>query len=151
LDSQQDISNQIDLLAKNEEAVAALYQSYVNRFPEHEEFWSGMVMAEIDHSNLIREIAQKIKSKKARIYEHKSGSKYIEDFNNIVKQATDRAKHGPLSHTDALSTALQVMKYITEHSYFDIFDSDSEEIRTVLDELATANKDHYTFIKEHLK
>lgn len=151
MDSPQDINNQIDLLVKNEEYLAGLYQIYADRFPEHEEFWSGLAMEEIDHSNLIHEIAQKIKFKKARLYEHKSGSKYIEDLHIILKQETDRAKYEPLSQNDALTTALRVVKYVIEHSYFDIFDSDSEEIRTVLDDLETSARNHYTFIKEHLK
>ena len=151
MDSREDISNQIDLLVKNEESIAGLYQSYADRFPEHEEFWLGLATEEIDHSNLIHEIAQKIKLKKARLYEHKAGSKYIDDLNNILKQEIDRAKYESLSHNDALKTALRVGKYVIDHSYFDIFDSDSEEIRTVLDELTTANKKNYTFVKEHLK
>lgn len=149
--SQQDISNQIDLLAKNEEAIAGLYQLYADRFPEYEEFWLGLAVEEIDHSNLIHEIAQKIKQKKARLYERESGVKNIDDFNNILKQEIDRAKYEPLSHKDALITALKVVNYVIEHSYFNMFDSDSKEIRTILDKLATTNKSHHTFIRERLK
>jgi hypothetical protein len=151
MESPQDINGQINLLGKTEEALAGLYQIYAQRFQEHDEFWTGMAMEEIDHSNLIHDISQKIKHHQARLYEHLSGSQAMADFNNILQQETERAKYENLSHLDALKTSLKLVKYIVDHNYFYIFDSDSEEIRTILDELTEAAHSHYTFIKERLK
>jgi hypothetical protein len=145
----RNINEQIDLLVKNEEALAGLYQIYADRFPKHEEFWFGMATEEIDKANLIHEIAQKIKNKKARVYERLSGTKCLEEFNNMLIEETDRAHNKPLTNVDARNTALYLMQYMIEHSYFNIFDSDSEEIRDVLGQMATAIRHYYTFMKEH--
>lgn len=147
----RNIIEQIGLLVKNEESLAGLYQTYADRFPEHEEFWMGMATEEIDRANLIHEIAQKIKNKKARVYERQSGTKYLEDFNDMVVEETDRAHNKPLTNDDALNTAQRVMQYMIEHSYFNIFDSDSEEIRSELDRLATAVRHYNIFMKKHFK
>ena len=150
MESQQNILEQIQILEKNEEALAGLYQVYANRFPQYEEFWFGLAMQEIDHSNLLHEMIQKVKRREARLYEHTLDIKYLQTFSDLIERETDKAKYEPISHYEALSTALRVESDIIEHKYAQIFDSDSEEIRRDLDEMTIATKRHLKLIKEHL-
>ena len=150
MESQQDIINQIQILEENEEAIANLYQSYANRFPEYEEFWFGLAMQETDYSNLLHELIQRVKRGEAHLYEHTLDIAYLQSFRDLIKRETDRAEHKPISHYEALSTALHVEKDIIEHKYAQIFDSDSENIRRILDEMTIATKRHLRLIEEHL-
>ena len=148
--SQQDILKQIQILEENEEALAGLYQAYANRFPEYEEFWFSLAIQEIDHSNLIHELIQKINRGEALLYEHTLDIAYLQTFRDLIKRETDRAKYKPISHYEALSTALSVEKDIIEHKYAQIFDSDSTDIRRILDEMTIATKRHLKLLEEHL-
>jgi rubrerythrin len=150
MESQQDILKQIQILEENEEALAGLYQAYANRFPEYEEFWFGLAMQEIDHSNLIHELIQRVKRGEARLYEHTLDIVYLQNFKELIDRETDRANYESISHHEALSTALRVEKDIIEHKYAQIFDSDSEEIRRILDEMTIATKRHRKLLEEHL-
>ena len=67
-----------------------------------------------------------------------------------MNRETERAKYKPVSHYEALSTALRVETDIIEHKYAQIFDSDSDEIRRILDEMTNATKRHQKLLKEHL-
>ena len=150
MESQQEILKQIQILEENEEALAGLYQAYANRFSEYEEFWFGLAMQEIDHSNLIHELIQRAKRGEARLYEHKLNIVFLQNFKEFIERETERAKYKPVSHYEALSIALRVETDIIEHKYAQIFDSDSDEIRRILDEMTNATKRHQKLLKEHL-
>ncbi|MEJ2740099.1 MAG: hypothetical protein P8105_09785 [Dehalococcoidia bacterium] len=150
MESQQDILKQIQILEENEEALAGLYQSYAGRFPEYDEFWFGLAMQKLDHSNLLHELIQRVRRGEVHLYEHTLDIAYLQSFRDRVKRETDRAKHEPISHYEALSTAQHVEKDIIEHRYAQIFDSDSEDIRRTLDEMTTITKRHLKLLEEHL-
>jgi hypothetical protein len=150
MESQQNILKQIQLLEDNEEALSGLYQAYANRFPEYEEFWFGLAMQEVDHSNLIHELIQSVKRGEARLYEHMLDIEYLQIFSDLIERETDRAKYQSISHYEALSTAMGIEKDIIEHKYAQIFDSDSEHVRSTLDEMTIATKRHLRLLEEHM-
>jgi rubrerythrin len=86
----------------------------------------------------------------ARLYVHTIDITHLQTFRDLIEQETDKAKHKPVSHYEALAIALRIEKDIIEHKYAQLFDSDSEDIRKILEELTIAPKRHLKFIEDHL-
>ena len=83
----------IQTLAMNEENVGRLYEAYANKFPEHEEFWFGLAIEEVDHSNRVLELLNKVKKGSARIYEDRFHTDDLQRFQDNLKEQLDRVRH----------------------------------------------------------
>jgi rubrerythrin len=143
--------NIIKMLAANEEAVGRLYEAYANKFPEHEEFWSGLAMEEADHSNWIFELLRKVNEGSARIYEDRFQAEDIQKFQNYLKEQLGKVKQEKISFVDALCTALDIEKSLVERGFLQVFDGDSEGTQSVLEYLTSATRNHIKVIQRKLE
>jgi len=146
MESQKGLNETIEMLAKNEEAVARLYKAYSEKFIKHKDFWFGLAEEEVAHACCIRTIcAQTDKCDYARFKPEllEMSLKYLDDKVRQVRTED-------ISFVDALSIALDLETNMIESNYFEVFDTDSNELRNSLDELRTATQAHANKIRDSL-
>ena len=135
-------SDIVEMLAKNEEAVSQLYSAYADRFPYYEDFWSELAVDEIDHANKLRKLCKLADSGGLYIREGRFNTTAVSNFSSYVEREAkpDRIKASSL--INALSVAMHIEESMIEHKLFDIFETDSAELRQVLLNLAAETKRH---------
>ena len=141
----------LQMLAANEVAIGKLYETYGNKFPEHEEFWFGLAMEEADHANWIHDLTLKVNKKSLSVYEGLLKTEDIQTFRNYLSEQLNNAKKGEISFFEALSTALNIEKSLIESQYFRVFTGGSEEDWNILEYLASATANHIKVIQNQLE
>jgi len=141
-------SDIIEILAKNEQAVARLYRAYADRFSEYKDFWFGLAIEEEDHASelhKLREVSDKgslyLSQDRFNIAAINTFSRYLEE-----ESAPDRVEE--LSLINALSIAVYIEESIIEHKFFDVFETDSVELRHILLNLAAETKRHLEQVRQ---
>jgi hypothetical protein len=143
--------NILQMLAANEEAVGRLYEAYANKFPDHEDFWFGLAMEEADHSNWIFELLHKVNEGSASIYADRSHTENIYSFHSYLTEQLNQVRQESISFADALLTALNIEKSLGERRFFQVFEGDSEETRSVLEYLASATENHIKSLQRKIE
>ena len=87
MDLQQEACDLLRALIKIEETVARLYQAYAEKFPEYEEFWTGLVMEQIDHSNVIHARLAEAKKGSVHFSRDKVSAEAIQTFSNLADKS----------------------------------------------------------------
>ena len=141
-------SDIIEMLAKNEEAVAQLYSAYADRFPEHKDFWSGLAVEEIDHAAELRKLCEITAKGGLYIGEGRFSTIAISNFSSYVEKESEPDRVKASSFINALSVALYIEESIIEHKFFDVFETDSAELKQVLLNLAAETKRHLEQVKQ---
>jgi len=141
-------SNVVELLAKNEESIGHLYQVYAERFPEYDEFWSGLAMEEIEHSNWIHDLMKKVREGSVYIVKGRFKEQAIDTFLGYLGREIAKAKAETIPLIESLSTALYIEKSLIERKYFEVFDSDSAELTHLLEDLRSATEWHVQKIEK---
>ena len=136
-------SNEIELLAKNEESIGRLYQVYAERFPEYAEFWASLAVEETQHSNWIHELVEKAHEGSAYVVTGRFKEQAIETFLGYLEREIAKAKATTIPLIESLSTALYIEKSIIERKYFEVFDSDQTELTHLLGDLRSATERAY--------
>ena len=139
-------SNEIELLAENEESIGRLYQVYAGRFPEYAEFWTSLAEEETRHPNWIHELVGKAHEGSTYVVTGRFKEQAIETFLGYLEREIAKATTIPL--IESLSTALYIEKSLIERKYFEVFDSDSAELTHLLEELRSATEQHIQKIEK---
>jgi hypothetical protein len=129
----------IEALAQNELNVAELYRKYAAKFTEHKDFWRNLAIEELNH-------AAKLRTLTGVKVELKTKDRFniiaIKNFSKHVLVESDPVKVNNSSLINALSTALNIEQSLIEHKYFEVFESDSIELKQVLLSLANDTEKH---------
>jgi hypothetical protein len=134
-----------------EEDVARLYQAYGDEFPEYADFWSGLVMEQIDHANTIHGLMNKVRGGLLKCSEDRFDCQALELLRGKVQQEIIRARQGQISATEALAIALEIEKIVSRREYSEALDEDSGEVRAAFSYLASNTQKRMKWIEEHLK
>lgn len=132
----------IELLIRNEESVSELYLAYAYKYKECSEFWSGLALEEKGHADCIRELVNKVKEGGMHIEPGRFNKEAIESFTKYVKGESERARKEQMPLITALSIALSVEQSMIERKFFEIFDTDSAELKLVLHDLTSSTNEH---------
>ncbi len=135
----------IEYLARNEEAIARLYQAYADKFPDHQQFWLSLATDENNHAAQIRELLSqtnvRLKPDRFNIVTIQNQIKHVEDEIKKISRPEIKLIY-------ALSFALNLELSLLEQKYFDVFDTDSIELKKVLSGLAEETKRHISIVRE---
>ncbi len=137
----------IELLAQNEETLRRLYEIYADNFPRHKELWMGLADEEKDHAAWIRSFGQKAREGKGLINTDRFKAATIRTFLNHTEKEIEKAKGPDYQSINALSVAHYIEESLIEHKYFEVFETDSTELKHLLQNLAVATKKHTQTIK----
>ena len=147
----QPTEKQLDILTKLselEEAIGRLYEVLAETFPTYNNFWSELANEERQHSAWVNELRMLIVQGTAGFVNRNFNSIAIQTFINYLESEMNKVKRNELSTVNALSTTLYIEQSLMESKYFEIFDADSQEVKQILSDLASATQLHITNVQE---
>ena len=130
----------IALMADNEELISQLYTSYAERFPEHASFWLELAADEREHARWLRQLGSRVEEGSLFVNEERFRLQPIQLFHEYLEAEVHR--QGPMPLARALSVALSTEQALIERRFFDVFETDSVELKHTLRDLASATDKH---------
>ena len=130
----------IALFVKQELVIEKLYQLFAERYPDYRDFWNKMAKEEYQHSVLVERITHSdsitFSQGELRVESLNSSINYIESFMKEFKND----KNFPIDK--AALKATQLEKGLWERKVFEYFESDSDEVKKILDSLNSEQRFH---------
>jgi len=148
INKNQDI---LDKLASNEEYVARLYAAYAVEYPSYQSFWESLADEEIKHSNLIRSLREKANKGLIFIDVNRFNSTAIQSYQDYLKREISRVEQHAVPLIEALSITYYVEDSLLENRFFEIFKTDSAEMKNTLSKLKDETSIHRIKAKEKLE
>ena len=145
MDNQDDI---VELLANNEDLIAILYSTYAERILGFQEFWTNLAAEGKEHAAGIRALKDRLKDGKVFVNRSRFQEEAINVFSKYLNGRIAEAKKSELSQLNALSVAWDIENSVLEKKYFEVFATDSVEIRQLLSKLEAETARHGKIIRE---
>ena len=142
--------SEIEMLIKNEEGVARLYEAYGGKFLEYQSFWLDLAKDEMEHAENIRKLYSKVKEGSAYFKEGRFKKEAIEIFSNYLKRSILELENQKVSLRNSLSISLDIENALIEKFYYEVFEGDSMELKHTLSILLADEKKHLNKVKEAL-
>lgn len=146
-----EIIDEIEAMARHEEAIAALYNAFAENIEGWVEFWNDISLEELGHASLVREFRLKVDEGIAQINKGRFRIEPIEHSIKFVEAQAEKARHGWLTDFTALVAALDIENALLEKNFLEVFDTDDEELKTLLNNLQISTTDHKTRIEKALE
>jgi hypothetical protein len=138
----------LQALAKNEEAVAALYEAYAEAFPDYRDLWSNLSQAELDHAAWLRALSSLVEEGSVYFVRDRLTPEAIRTTIEYVQQGLAAAEHRWPSLIQALSMARDLERGLVERRFFEVFDEEPVELRRVMRDLSAATEEHIGTIEK---
>ena len=148
MDLRGNVSDVVEAMAKNEEAVSRLYQAYADKFPAQKAFWSGLAADETTHAAWIRGLQAKMREGSLSINRDRFKIQPVRGFTAYLERETTTAREPGMSPINALSVALYIEESIIEQRFFEVFVADAPELKRILSDLANSTKGHLDKVRE---
>ena len=148
MDLKSNVSEVIEAMAKNEEAVSRLYQAYADRFPGQKAFWSGLAADEISHAGWIRGLQAKMRDGSLTVNRDRFRIQPVRGFSAYLERELTSAQEPGMSPINALSVAVYIEESMIEQHYFEVFAPDGPELKRVLSDLLTATRSHLDKVRD---
>ena len=139
MDIKEKQNEMVELLAQNEEKVSVLYETYAGKFPEYEEFWSGLAKEEVGHAAWIRKLYS---NSAVSFNEERFKSKPVEISLKYLDEKIQEAQIQAIDLAGALSIAIELETNMIERDFFSVFDGDPDELKETFENLKTATQGH---------
>jgi rubrerythrin len=137
----------IALLAENEETLGRLYLSFAIRFAEFKDLWNGLAGEEKNHAKWILNLGEKVRNKQVFMKTDRFKAAAVRTFINHTEEEIVKANKPDYQSINALSVAYYIEESLIERKYFEVFESDSVELKQLLLNLAEATKKHAQTIR----
>jgi rubrerythrin len=148
MDLRGNVSEVIEAMAKNEEAVSRLYQAYADKFPAQKAFWSGLAADEISHAAWLRGLLAKMREGSLSINRDRFKIQPVRGFTAYLERETATAREPGMSPINALSVALYIEESFIEQRFFEVFVPDAPELKRILADLANSSKAHLEKVRD---
>jgi len=145
--AREDPHKLVELMADNEEALARLYRTYAQRFPELADLWSALAEDELTHAEWLRTFAGSIDAA-LHIDETRFRKEAVSSFGAYVREQTIRAQTQQLPPITALSVARDAERALIERRFFEVFETDSVEMKHQLQRLADSVEEHIRKVEQ---
>jgi rubrerythrin len=142
--------HELELMARHEEAIAELYETYAEKFPDYKEFWERLAKEEASHANWIRDLHAKVENGAISFGHGRFNIKAIDRSLSYVKQWTTDAEGGWVEPLQAMSIAHDLENALIEKNYLDVREADTEEMKKLVSKLREATGEHRNRIAEAL-
>ncbi|MFC1871777.1 hypothetical protein ACFLYF_05215 [Chloroflexota bacterium] len=124
--------NVVEKLASNEESIAKLYKGYADAYPVLSQFWISLATEEMQHASWIRSLGEKTGTSPIYIDEQRFNTVAINSFMNYLDKELAKVYEGKIPLIEALSITFYVEKSLIESRFFEVFQTDSAELKHVL-------------------
>jgi rubrerythrin len=151
LNQDKKASNLVEKLASNEEFVARLYKGYANAFPVLREFWISLAAEEMKHASWIRNLGVKSETRRIFVEEGRFNTVAIQTFMNYLDKELARLNEQEIPLIEALSITLYIEQSLIESKSFEVFKTDSAELKHTLTKLRDDTLAHRNKAKEELE
>ena len=141
------LENTLELLAKQEESLAALYRTYAHQFPEYEDFWLKIAQQEIGHAAMVRKMQQLQKDGKLTSGERQFSPEQIQTALGHYEKERLRAQRG-ITLTQAFSVAMGIESSMLEKEFFLTFAGDSPQAQKAFTFLREETAQHKKLLEE---
>ena len=141
----------LDLLIAHEEAVARLYILFSEIFPSQREFWRVLSLEEKLHASWIRNLYATVSKGKIHFLPQRFDCAVLRKSLNYVDREFLRCKESPFLLDEALRVAIKIETSPIESKFFEVYESDFEELKQLITSLDEAFQDHAARLKDFLK
>ena len=148
MDLKANVSEVIEAMAKNEEAVSRLYQAYADKFLAQKAFWASLAADEISHAGWIRGLQAKMRDGSLAVNRDRFKIQPVRGFSAYLERELATAREPGMSPVNSLSVALYIEESMIEQRFFEVFAPDGPELKRVLSDLATATKSHLDKVRD---
>jgi len=138
--------NPIQILTETEEDIGRLYEAYAKKMPEHEEFWFGLVLEEVDHSNMVHSLVSKIDTDSVSFTSAPEVINKLKEFRDFLVNEKQKVKKEDISFTDALQVAVDIENSIIKNGIYHLFTHPSGEVIEIMEKLRHDNTSHVKFL-----
>lgn len=138
----------LELLAKAVETNARLYEAYSRMFPEFEGFWFGLVMEEVDNSNLVHNCIAQIRRGSIHVDTGRIDHVALQSLLDSIQGELARVRRKKIDVINAISFALDIERRIVEGEYLEILSTYLEEIGHPLPYPVVTAKNHVKVLEQ---
>ena len=137
-------------LAKNEMAIGLLYREFAKRMPEEKDFWNHIAEEEDGHANKINILNDSIHAGDLGFKEGRFNINDVEKISRFIKEETLRVEKGLLSKKKMYQVAEEIETGLLENKFFEVFDTDDEGSKKILNEIRLETIEHLKSVRKHL-
>ena len=132
----------IELMQRIEDSVAQLYETYAQKFPEHANFWMTIALQENMHADWVRGLGAMLSSGTMSFKEDRFSIEQLQQSLDDLRNELQTARQTDYSISEATAIALKLEESLIEKSFFEIFESDSQEMKEVFEDLTKDTQEH---------
>ena len=148
LASLQNVESALELLAVNEETVGRLYSVYAERLPESSDFWNALAAEERSHARWIRRFKEEDASAAMPVKPDRFKNVAIRTSIDHTEGEIAAARVGNIKPTNALSIANAIEQSLIESKFFEVFETDSIDLKRLLFKLRDETREHARTVLE---
>lgn len=139
----------IGILVEIEESAKELYTVFVERLPEHKDFWQEMAKEEQNHVGLVHTLGASVASDEAKYNPDKFDPEDIKAILEWMKEQINIAKtKKDITFKEALAVSLAVEEKVSEKTYFEAFEGATEGVKEFLEGVRSSQDNHRDKVKE---
>jgi len=142
--------DEMEALARHEEAISDLYEAYAGRFEAFKEFWSQLATEEKGHAAWIRQFKEKVDDGQVKLDEGRFRIPAIETSIQYLNGYAHKARTEEMDIAYALTIALDVENALLDRKFFEVYETDDEELKKTLDLLQEETKAHRQKVEDLL-
>jgi len=144
------VLDEIELVAKHEETLGRLYDTYSSIFPEHREFWVGIADEENGHAAWVRGFKSRCMEGSCTVKEGRFRVKAIESSMNFMNRQMQAALNGSVNILMAAATASDIEHALLDKNFFEVYKTDDEDLKKTLDFLRIETEKHARKVADFL-
>jgi rubrerythrin len=141
---------EIEGLVRIEETLAEMYGLFAERFPVHGEMWSRLAEEERGHARWIRDLYARVEEGSARLGEDRFRAEGIQYFLNYAEERLGEARGERLPFVHALDMALDLESGLLERKFFQIFETDSDDLKQAFEDMEQQIRKHAERLRKAL-
>jgi len=138
----------LELMAQNEKLVGDLYRKYSGKFPEYAGLWDQLAHEEDVHAKWLINLQNKLNQGLISVNNRRFNESAVKMFSEYLNNEIAKLESENVSLIMAFSTSLYIEESLIEHKYFEVLDSDSQELKNTLTKLKNETDKHFRTIKE---
>jgi rubrerythrin len=133
---------------ENEILLHKLYALYATLFPDDKEFWEDISADEAEHAGWVSSLSNRIDTGEVRLSAGRFKPDALTSFADYIQEQIDRIDTEKVLQIQALSVSMDLENSMLEKSMFKSYETDSPELREVMDRLQKSTEFHYKEVKD---
>ena len=146
-----DAAESLEQYARHEEALSELYDAYARCFPDHAEFWNALSKEEKEHSEIFRDLGERVLSGEVVVDPAKFPADGVQWSRSYVQHRIYAAKSDRESMLGLLSVAIELERDLIESVIFEVIESYPERLKTTLTSQSEDIQRHLEMLEEMWK